>query len=101
MRPWMAAARPTIERLCREWRPRRRSGPLSVLGRHGCARPDRTDDGVGTAQGAMRIAAFTPGGSVPSARFRVRQYVAPLAETGIRLEEMATATSSYPPAGRA
>jgi glycosyltransferase involved in cell wall biosynthesis len=49
----------------------------------------------------MKVAAFTPGGTVPSARFRVRQYVEPLRERGIRLVEMKTATSSYPPLRRA
>jgi glycosyltransferase involved in cell wall biosynthesis len=49
----------------------------------------------------MRVAAFTPGGTVPSARFRVRQHVEPLAQAGIHLEEMATFTSSYPPRRRA
>lgn len=48
----------------------------------------------------MRVAAFTGGHNVPSARFRVRQYVEPLQHFGIELDEVALKTSAYPPAGR-
>jgi glycosyltransferase involved in cell wall biosynthesis len=47
----------------------------------------------------MRISAFTGGLTVPSARFRVRQYVAPLHEFGISLNEVPLKTGAYPPAG--
>jgi glycosyltransferase involved in cell wall biosynthesis len=48
----------------------------------------------------MKVAAFTPGGNVPSARFRVRQYQPYLPSLGVHLDEMSTRTSSYPPAAR-
>jgi glycosyltransferase involved in cell wall biosynthesis len=47
----------------------------------------------------VKVAAFTGGLSVPSARFRVRQYVAPLRDYGISLNEVPLATGAYPPAG--
>jgi glycosyltransferase involved in cell wall biosynthesis len=46
----------------------------------------------------MKVAAFTPGTTIPSARFRVRQFVEPLAELGIDLHELRSFSSSYPPA---
>lgn len=46
----------------------------------------------------MKVAAFTGGRDVPSARFRVRQYIKPLADLGIAITEMPTSTSVYPPA---
>jgi glycosyltransferase involved in cell wall biosynthesis len=48
----------------------------------------------------VKIAAFTGGLTVPSARFRVRQYVSPLLDYGISLNEVSLATGAYPPAGR-
>lgn len=48
----------------------------------------------------IRVAAFTGGRTVPSARFRVRQFVAPLDRLGLDVVEMPTATSVYPPAAR-
>jgi len=48
----------------------------------------------------MRVAAFTPGRTVPSARFRVRQFIPHLRALGIQLEEMSTTTEAYPPAVR-
>jgi glycosyltransferase involved in cell wall biosynthesis len=48
----------------------------------------------------LRVAAFTGGVSVPSARFRVRQYVAALRPLGIRLREFPAPLGSYPPADR-
>jgi glycosyltransferase involved in cell wall biosynthesis len=44
------------------------------------------------------VAAFTGGRNVPSAKFRVRQYVEPLARTGVRLREHPAALGVYPPA---
>ena len=35
----------------------------------------------------MRVAAYTGGPNVPSARARVRQYIAPLRELGIQVQE--------------
>lgn len=45
----------------------------------------------------IRIAAFTGGLSVPSARFRVRQYIPALRREGIEVEEYASAFGRYPP----
>lgn len=45
----------------------------------------------------IRIAAFTGGLSVPSARFRVRQYIPALRREGIEVEEFASAFGQYPP----
>ena len=45
----------------------------------------------------MRVAAFTGGVAVPSARFRVRQYIPSLLRHGLYVEEMGLATSKYPP----
>lgn len=45
----------------------------------------------------LRVAAFTGGATVPSARFRIRQYVAPLAELGIALRETWPALGAFPP----
>lgn len=43
------------------------------------------------------IAAITGGANVPSARFRVQQYIEPLKAKGIKLTELKTITSAYPP----
>jgi len=45
----------------------------------------------------IRIAAFTGGLSVPSARFRVRQYIPGLRREGIDVEEFASGFGQYPP----
>ena len=57
----------------------------------------------GAAAGArpLRVAAFTGGAAVPSARFRVRQYIAPLAGYGIAVHERWPGLGAYPPASRA
>jgi glycosyltransferase involved in cell wall biosynthesis len=49
--------------------------------------------------GSIRIAAFTQGENVPSARFRVRQHIMPLAELGISMHESVARYGSYPPEG--
>lgn len=54
-----------------------------------------------TASGSLRVAALTGGVSVPSARFRVRQLIAPLAAAGIAVEEWPSLLSMYPPRARA
>jgi glycosyltransferase involved in cell wall biosynthesis len=46
---------------------------------------------------ALSVAALTGGANVPSARFRVRQYVSELARLGVRLEELISPFGSYPP----
>lgn len=47
----------------------------------------------------MRVAAFTGGPAVPSARFRVRQFIAPLADEGIAVRELGHGGGGlYPPA---
>jgi glycosyltransferase involved in cell wall biosynthesis len=48
----------------------------------------------------LKVAAFTGGRSVASARFRVRQYVEPLQALGIRLKEHAAWLGSFPPRTR-
>src|SRR5689334_5868787 len=48
----------------------------------------------------LRVAAITGGASVPSARFRVRQYIAPLANIDVLVDEYAGVISSYPPPRR-
>lgn len=44
-----------------------------------------------------RVAAFTGGLLIPSARFRVRQYIPSLREEGIDVEEFASGFGQYPP----
>lgn len=44
----------------------------------------------------LEVAAFTGGAAVPSARFRVRQYIGALGMMGIRLEEMPSRCGKYP-----
>src|SRR5579864_7269580 len=48
----------------------------------------------------LRVAAFTAGAAVPAARFRVRQYVTPLAGHGIALREYWPRLGAYPPQNR-
>lgn len=50
---------------------------------------------------ALSVVAFTGGRDVPSARFRVRAYVAALAAEGVDLVERPSRAGSYPPAARA
>lgn len=45
----------------------------------------------------MKVAAFTQGRNVPSARFRVRQYIAPLRKKGVVIDEFFSRFGSYPP----
>jgi glycosyltransferase involved in cell wall biosynthesis len=45
----------------------------------------------------LKVAAFTAGAAVPAARFRVRQYVKPLADQHIELDEFWPGLGSYPP----
>lgn len=47
----------------------------------------------------MKVAAYTGGLRVPSARFRVRQYVDALRRLGLEIVEFASRTGSYPPEG--
>ncbi|WP_374399947.1 hypothetical protein [Niveibacterium sp.] len=46
----------------------------------------------------LDVVAFTQGATIPSARFRVRQYLPQLQEAGIALRESAARFGSYPPA---
>lgn len=48
----------------------------------------------------LRVAAFSGGMDVPGARFRIRQYVAPLHACGIDLVEYPSRAGQYPPAER-
>ncbi|MCC6587327.1 MAG: glycosyltransferase family 4 protein [Bryobacterales bacterium] len=48
----------------------------------------------------LTIAAFTGGKTVPSARFRVRQYIPGLLQEGIAVHESAARFGSYPPLRR-
>ena len=45
----------------------------------------------------IRVAAFTGGPTVPSSRFRVRQYIPFLLQHGLFIEEMESAAGMYPP----
>ncbi len=49
----------------------------------------------------LQVTAFTGGGSVPSARFRVRQYIPELRRMGVEMLEAPARFGSYPPASRA
>jgi len=49
----------------------------------------------------IRVAAFTGGVNVPSARFRVRQYIPVLREMGIKIDEFASPLGTYPPRSKA
>jgi glycosyltransferase involved in cell wall biosynthesis len=46
----------------------------------------------------LRVAAITGGQNVPSARFRVRQYIHVLRALDVHLEDLHSSTSAYPPA---
>ena len=48
----------------------------------------------------IRVAAFTPGPAVPSARFRVRQYIPALHPLGVEVTEFVSTLGSYPPRNR-
>src|SRR5947209_7649629 len=52
-------------------------------------------------QRALKVAAYTGGMSVPSARFRVRQYIPTLKTLGIEVRESWAKLGSYPPASKA
>jgi glycosyltransferase involved in cell wall biosynthesis len=57
--------------------------------------------GADHGRAALHVAAFTGGRTTPSARFRVRQYVEPLARLGVSLDEQASRLGAYPPHNRA
>ncbi|MCL2657538.1 MAG: glycosyltransferase family 4 protein [Betaproteobacteria bacterium] len=46
---------------------------------------------------SLRVAAFTGGDNVPSARFRLRQYLPRLSENGISVQELPARFGGYPP----
>ena len=48
----------------------------------------------------IRVTAYTAGRNVPSARFRVRQYVPALARYGVAVKEFPAPFGSYPPSQR-
>lgn len=48
----------------------------------------------------LSVAAFTGGSSVPSARFRVRQYINHLEREGIKLNEFSAHFGMYPPSSK-
>lgn len=48
----------------------------------------------------IRVAAFTGGANVPSARYRVRQLIDPLMQHGIAIREYPARFGSYPPHGK-
>lgn len=48
----------------------------------------------------LRVTAFTGGSAVPSARFRVRQYIPWLSQMSIEMTEAPARFGSYPPAAR-
>lgn len=45
----------------------------------------------------MKIAAYTPGKNIPSARFRIRQHIKYLSRRGIFINEFYPSKTSYPP----
>jgi glycosyltransferase involved in cell wall biosynthesis len=45
----------------------------------------------------VRLAAFTPGRTTPSARFRIRQYIPALRQAGVECVEMGAPVDAYPP----
>jgi glycosyltransferase involved in cell wall biosynthesis len=47
----------------------------------------------------FEVVAYTGGLSVPSARFRVRQFIEPLGKHGVRLNEIYSRATAYPPNG--
>ena len=53
------------------------------------------------ARHPLRVAAFTGGAAQPSARLRVRQYIAPLAGLGIAVHESWPGLGAFPPRQRA
>lgn len=55
---------------------------------------------MGGKKAILNVVAFTGGGHVPSARFRVRQYREPLQQFDVALNEQLLRTGAYPPAGR-
>lgn len=67
----------------------------------GAVRAERTNDRLGGTCLSVRVAAFTGGAAVPSARFRVRQFVAPLAAEDIAVHELGHGGGGlYPPAAK-
>ena len=48
----------------------------------------------------LKVAAFTGGGNVPSARYRIRQYINRLAKEGVDISEFAAPLGGYPPKNR-
>lgn len=59
-------------------------------------RSNWANDRVGEAL-LLKVAAITGGKDVPSARFRVRQYIPALSALGVCVEELQSRTSAYPP----
>src|SRR5262245_40977448 len=51
--------------------------------------------------GVLKVAAYTGGENVPSARFRVRQYIPALRELQVDLREFSARWGMYPPARKA
>ena len=47
----------------------------------------------------LKVAAFTQGDNVPSARFRVRQLISPLQANDVVVHESPAAFGAYPPLG--
>jgi len=62
-----------------------------------CFWADWPHDCLGKGAVVIRVAAFTGGATVPSARFRVRQYIPSLLREGICVEVMYRHLGSYPP----
>jgi glycosyltransferase involved in cell wall biosynthesis len=55
---------------------------------------------MGTTQSVIKVAAFTGGFNVPSARFRVRQYIPALAKQSITVDEIGLHGGAYPPVAK-
>jgi len=56
-----------------------------------------TTDSTSVTARSLRVAAFTGGAAIAPARFRVRQYIAPLAGLDITLREYWPSLGTYPP----
>ena len=64
------------------------------------ALPARVSRPLIPARRCLSVAAFTGGRAVPSARFRVRQYIPALARLGVTVREFTAPLGAYPPASR-
>ena len=62
--------------------------------------PDAEGTSVGNNGTLLNVTAYTGGVNVPGARFRVRQYIAPLRALGVNLAELPSRFGSFPPSNK-